>query len=78
MTVDFANYTTPDDRVAVIATQPLTDNEVWTRLQPGELVMFRDGELVMSQSLPVPDAVRIKAAQSPCAAGTIDIQSAGA
>jgi predicted glutamine amidotransferase len=74
MTVDFANYTTPDDRVAVIATQPLTDNEVWTRLQPGDFVMFQDGEPVMTANLPVPDAVRVKAAQSPCAAGTIDIQ----
>jgi predicted glutamine amidotransferase len=71
MTVDFANYTTPEDRVAVIATQPLTDNEVWTRLEPGELVMFQDGEATGRVSLPVPAAVRIKAAQSPCAAGTI-------
>lgn len=74
MTVDFANFTTPDDRVAVIATQPLTDNEVWTRLQPGDLMMFQDGEPTLRTNLPVPDAVRIKASQSPCAAGTIDIQ----
>jgi predicted glutamine amidotransferase len=73
MTVDFANYTTPEDRVAVIATQPLTDNEVWTRLEPGELVMFQDGEVAARTVLPVPDAVRVKAAQSPCAAGTIRI-----
>ncbi|RKP58923.1 class II glutamine amidotransferase [Pararobbsia silviterrae] len=75
MTVDFANYTTPDDCVSVIATQPLTDNEVWTRLQPGECVMFQNGEPAMRATLPVPDAVRIKASQSPCAAGTIDLQS---
>jgi predicted glutamine amidotransferase len=74
MTVDFANYTTPEDRVAVIATQPLTDNEVWTRLEPGELVMFQDGNVAARVVLPVPAAVREKAAQRPCAAGTIRIQ----
>ena len=71
MTVDFANYTTPEDRVAVIATQPLTDNEIWTRLEPGDLVMFQDGEAAGRVSLPVPAAVRAKAAQNPCAAGTL-------
>lgn len=30
--VDFSEVTTPDDRVALIATQPLTDNEAWTPL----------------------------------------------
>jgi predicted glutamine amidotransferase len=75
MTVDFANYTTPEDRVAVIATQPLTDNEIWTRLEPGDLVMFQDGEATSRVSLPVPAAVRAKAAQDPCAAGTLSLQA---
>lgn len=44
--VDFSTVTTPDDRVAVIATLPLTDNETWTPLAPGELAMFRQGERV--------------------------------
>ncbi|MBV8047578.1 MAG: class II glutamine amidotransferase [Paludibacterium sp.] len=44
VTVDFAQVTTPNDRVAVIATQPLTDNETWTPLSPGEFVLFKDGE----------------------------------
>ncbi|MDR2787285.1 MAG: class II glutamine amidotransferase [Candidatus Accumulibacter sp.] len=43
LTVDFSEVTTPDDRVALIATLPLTDNEVWTPL-PGERVLtFSDG-----------------------------------
>lgn len=42
--VDFSQVTTPNDRVAVIATVPLTDNEHWTVFAPGELLMFRDGE----------------------------------
>ncbi|MNR11007.1 hypothetical protein D3C85_1272860 [compost metagenome] len=43
VTVDFATVTTPDDRVAVIATIPLTDNEQWTAMQAGEMILFRDG-----------------------------------
>lgn len=43
VTVDFRELTTPSDRVAVIATSPLTDNEVWTPIAPGELLLFQDG-----------------------------------
>ncbi|MCL1474325.1 class II glutamine amidotransferase [Argonema antarcticum] len=43
VTVDFQELTTPSDRVAVIATTPLTDNEVWTQIEPGELLVFQDG-----------------------------------
>lgn len=43
ITVDFQKLTTPSDRVAVIATTPLTDNEVWTPIQSGELLVFQDG-----------------------------------
>jgi glutamine amidotransferase len=41
--VDFSELTTPGDRVALIATAPLTDNEAWTLMPPGQLLMFRDG-----------------------------------
>lgn len=43
ITVDFRELTTESDRVAVIATTPLTDNEVWTPINPGELLVFQDG-----------------------------------
>ncbi|AMC33231.1 class II glutamine amidotransferase [Janthinobacterium sp. B9-8] len=43
VSVDFSQVTTQNDRVAVIATQPLTDNETWTKMQPGELLCFVDG-----------------------------------
>ncbi|MBI4205278.1 MAG: class II glutamine amidotransferase [Betaproteobacteria bacterium] len=43
VTVDFSALTTPDDKVAVIATEPLTDNEIWTPMQPGELQVFQHG-----------------------------------
>jgi len=44
VTIDFREVTTPADRVAVIATQPLTDNEHWTGMEPGTLTGFVDGE----------------------------------
>ena len=41
--VDFRELTTPADRVALIATQPLTDNETWTPLPVDRVAMFADG-----------------------------------
>jgi glutamine amidotransferase len=46
LTVDFSALAGPDDRVSVIATQPLTDNEIWTPFQVGELKVFHNGEPV--------------------------------
>ncbi|HEY9826586.1 MAG TPA: class II glutamine amidotransferase [Stenomitos sp.] len=43
VTVDFQELTTPQDRVAVIATLPLTDNETWTAIAPNQLLLFQDG-----------------------------------
>lgn len=43
LTVNFAEHTTPDDVVSVIATEPLTQNEAWTRMEPGELLVWRHG-----------------------------------
>ena len=43
MAVDFSEVTTPDDRIAVIATAPLTDNERWTQFSAGELRVFHLG-----------------------------------
>lgn len=43
--VDFSEVTTPQDRVAVIVTEPLTNNETWTQFAPGELRVFVDGDV---------------------------------
>ncbi len=43
VSVDFAEVTTPNDRVAVIVTEPLTTNEQWTQFAPSELKVFIDG-----------------------------------
>lgn len=46
LTVDFATQTTPQDRVAVVVTEPLTRDEAWYALQPGELAAFVDGQRI--------------------------------
>lgn len=43
VSVDFAHTTTPNDRVAIIATRPLTDNEEWIAFHPNELKVFKFG-----------------------------------
>lgn len=44
--VDFSTLTTPKDRVAVIATNPLTQNETWEIHDPGTLLIFSEGEII--------------------------------
>jgi glutamine amidotransferase len=43
--VDFSAVTTPRDRVAIVATAPLTRDETWTTGKPGEMWVFRRGRL---------------------------------
>jgi predicted glutamine amidotransferase len=43
--VDFSEVTTPQDRVAVIVTEPLTTNETWTQFLPGEMKVFVGGKV---------------------------------
>jgi predicted glutamine amidotransferase len=43
--VDFSQVTKPDDRVAIIATLPLTDNEPWVTMPPGSLWLFHEGNV---------------------------------
>ncbi|HVY06186.1 MAG TPA: class II glutamine amidotransferase [Burkholderiales bacterium] len=45
--VDFSQVTTPNDRIAVVATEPLTDNERWIPFAAGQLLAFRDGAPVV-------------------------------
>lgn len=48
MVVDFGEHTTDKDIVTVIATQPLTHNEHWTKMQPGTFMVFDQGEVAFS------------------------------
>ena len=43
VTVDLAAMTSPTDRVAIVATEPMTRNETWSAMQPGELRVFVNG-----------------------------------
>jgi predicted glutamine amidotransferase len=43
LSVDFAALTTPQDRVAIVATEPLTAGEAWRPFAPGELRVFSGG-----------------------------------
>jgi predicted glutamine amidotransferase len=46
LTVNFQEVTTPDDVVTIIATKPLTENEQWTRMDPGSFALFKYGVLM--------------------------------
>jgi len=48
--INFQEETTPHDIVSVIATQPLTANEAWQRMKPGEYGLFYLGELVKNNA----------------------------
>lgn len=43
LSVNFAERCKPSDRVAVVVTAPLTTNESWTPLAPGEVCVFVNG-----------------------------------
>lgn len=46
VSVDFAALTTPDDRIAVVATEPMTCDEAWEAIAPGQLRVFAGGRAV--------------------------------
>jgi len=48
--IDFSQVTTPRDRVAVVATAPLTRDEHWTLGKPGEMWTFDHGRLVATDA----------------------------
>ena len=55
MEIDFSAVTTQNDQVAIIATLPLTQDEVWTPLRAGTLCVFREGELLKeAETIPGP------------------------
>ena len=55
ITIDFGEVTTPNDRVAVIATQPLTVDEVWVTMPPGTLWLFHEGDVIrQAETAPSP------------------------
>ena len=43
LSIDFAEHTSPTDRVAVVVTEPLTRDEPWVQFAPGDLKVFVHG-----------------------------------
>ena len=48
VSIDFAEHTSPHDKVAVVVSAPLTTNETWTPFAPGELKVFEGGVLSLT------------------------------
>lgn len=58
MEIDFSLITQPQDRVAVIATEPLTNNEAWQAFQAGELLLFQEGKIALQTQTTVQRLIR--------------------
>lgn len=52
LSIDFSARATLSDRVAVIATAPLTRDERWISFEPREMALFQNGARVRSAILP--------------------------
>jgi predicted glutamine amidotransferase len=46
VSINFAEHTTAQDRIAVVVTEPLTTNESWVPFAPGEIRAYENGALV--------------------------------
>ncbi|VTR25188.1 putative glutamine amidotransferase [Actinobacillus pleuropneumoniae] len=44
--IDFSKYTTANDKVTIITTQPLTKNEKWVKMNNGGYAFFKNGDLI--------------------------------
>lgn len=53
--IDFAAETTPNDVVSIIATAPLTNDEQWDIYERGEWKLWREGEVIASGKVDVPE-----------------------
>lgn len=47
--IDFQQETTANDVVTVVATRPLTEDERWQKMQPGEFALFKHGTLLSNK-----------------------------
>ena len=56
--IDFSQFTTAEDRVAVITTEPLTHNEIWTAYKAGEMILFKDGQMVKTANTRIERLIR--------------------
>ena len=52
LTLDLATANGADDRMLLVATEPLTRNETWQAFEPGEMQVFVDGRPVWQRAAP--------------------------
>ncbi|MDO4699368.1 MAG: class II glutamine amidotransferase [Moraxella sp.] len=50
MSVNFSDVTTSKDKVTILVTIPLTNNETWQQLAVGECLVFADGDVVFKDT----------------------------
>ena len=60
LSMDFAQTNASNDRLCIIATQPLTRNENWQQLVPGQLLWIEGGHVVRHAQLQVSEEIRLK------------------
>jgi glutamine amidotransferase len=60
LSMDFAQTNDPEDHLCVVATQPLTLNENWQQMEPGQLLWIEGGRIVRQAQLRVSDEVQRK------------------
>ena len=44
--IDFSEHTSSNDKVTVVATAPLTVDETWQAMNPGDMIVFQDGNVI--------------------------------
>lgn len=48
--IDFGEVTTDTDKVTILVTVPLTENEDWQQLAVNECLIFQAGEIIYQDS----------------------------
>jgi len=67
LSLDLSHANGPGDRMALLATEPLTHDEPWVAMDPGELFVFVDGARVWQNRRAVAGALSEPAALRPTA-----------
>jgi glutamine amidotransferase len=52
LSVDLSQLNCPEDRQVIVVTEPLTSNEAWVAMAPGELQVFIEGQPSAQQPAP--------------------------
>jgi len=50
LAINFSDVTTDTDKVTILVTVPLTENENWQQLAVNECLIFSEGEIIYKDS----------------------------